>query len=167
MEKITLYKNKGEIFKCHFNIDGASYKETTIRLCLEFENNINFFFNGQLRENGDCTIEIPKLKNIESNKCKVVVEAVADSMYFKVYEAEAELKNSVEVTMQKPAVSNFSEKAKIQLEQITKEPSPKTETVEVTAPEPDNHNPYIPKNLSEKTEKPSFKSKFQDYLDKK
>lgn len=115
MEKITLYKNKGEIFKCHFNIDGASYKDTIVRLCLEFDGNMNYFFNGNLKENGDCIIEIPKLKNIEHNKCKVIVEAVADSMYFKVYEAEADIKNSVEITMEhkasitKPTKTNKSQ----------------------------------------------------------
>lgn len=161
MEKITLYKNQSDIFNCHFNIDGASPKNTKIRLCLEFSDNFNLFFHGDLKENGDCSIEIPKLKNIEQTKCKMFVEAVADSIYFKVYEAEAELKNSVEITMQKPSFSKPQPQAKVELEHIlhqeqkpepiVEKPKPRLksfdEVIKAKKEEPkkeEEKNPYLP-----------------------
>jgi hypothetical protein len=44
MNNITIHKNKGEVFKCQFKIDGAEIKDTIVRLCLEFDNNKNMFF---------------------------------------------------------------------------------------------------------------------------
>ena len=90
MEKLTIYKNKGETFKCNFKIEGAEPDDTIIRLCLEFEDNPNYFFYGKLAKNGDCTIEIPRLKHLDEEEGKLTVEAIADSVYFQVYEAEVE-----------------------------------------------------------------------------
>lgn len=64
MEKVTIYKNKGETFKCNFKIEGASAKDTVIRLCLEFSDHPNYFFYGELKSNGECVIQIPRLNNL-------------------------------------------------------------------------------------------------------
>jgi hypothetical protein len=165
MEKITIYKNKGELFKCHFNIEGASPKDTLVRLCLEFDNNVNFFFRGDLKENGDCIIEIPKLKNIEQETCKAIVEVVADEIYFKVYEADVDLRNSVEVTMQKPIPVKNQVKASIELEQISQERlKPVYKENSETTVEP--KNPYTIKNKIDLNVGNTYK-KFQDFLGKK
>jgi hypothetical protein len=124
MEKLTIYKNKGETFRCHFNIEGASPKDTTVRLCLEFDNNTNLFFYGSLNEDGGCVIEIPRLKNLEEKRGKLTVEAIADSIYFKVYEADIELRNSVEVTMQQPTVKKAKPATNVELEGILQDPKP-------------------------------------------
>jgi hypothetical protein len=102
MEKITIYKNKGETIRCNFKIDGAETKDTTVRLCLEFENHPNYFFNGDLQEDGQCVIEIPRLRHLNEKSGKLTVEAIADSVYFKVYEADVEFRDSVEVKMETP-----------------------------------------------------------------
>lgn len=104
MEKNVIHKNKGELFKCNLKIDGAEIKDTVVRLCLEFSDNKNLFFYGKLNEDGSCTIPIPKLKEIESREGKMIVEAMADSMYFRLYESEVELRNAVEVNFSKPEV---------------------------------------------------------------
>lgn len=164
MEKITLYKNKGEIFKCHLNIDGASIKDTSVRLCLEFDNDINLFFKGNLKENGDCVIEIPILKNIDQNKCKLTVEAIADSIFFKVYEVDVELKNSVEVTMEKTEIKK-NNATKIQLDQISQQwdkKANKNKIIKESKEEIKEEVKYIPKT----EEKISF-TKFQDFVKKK
>jgi hypothetical protein len=126
MERLTIYKNKGETFRCHFKIEGASVQETKVRLCLEFEDNQNMFFNGTLSENGECVIEIPVLQT-EDKYGTLVVEAIADSIYFKVYEAEVELRNSTEVTLQKMKPS-----AKVELEGIAQEPLQKSSSKTIT-----------------------------------
>lgn len=124
MEKLTIYKNKGETFKCHFKIDGAESKDTVVRLCLEFDNNTNMFFYGELKEDGNCTIEIPRLKNLDEKRGKLTVEAIADSIYFKVYEANVELKNSVEVKMEAPIIKKAKAATNIELETILQDPKP-------------------------------------------
>lgn len=119
MDNLIVYKNKGETFKCHFNIDGAEIKDTFVRLCLEFNNNKNMFFYGNLDKNGDCIIEIPKLKEVQEKDGKLAIEAIADSVYFKLYEANVELKNSVEVSITSPLPTKESTQPAIQLSDIS------------------------------------------------
>lgn len=130
MEKVTIYKNKGETFRCHFKIDGAEIKDTVIRLCMEFQDHPNLFFYGELKEDGECLIEIPRLKNLDEKTARLTVEAIADSVYFRVYEADVDLRNSVEVSMQTPSIKK-SHATKVQLEDIAQ-----TERV-VTPPPPE------------------------------
>jgi hypothetical protein len=89
----------------------------------------NYFFNGELTKDGECIIQIPRLKNLDSKSGKLTVEAVADSVYFKVYEADVELKNSVEVNMSSPAVKK-ARTPKVKLETIVQ-----ADTVEAATPE--------------------------------
>ncbi len=125
MDKITIYKNKGETFECQFKIDGASIEDTTIRLCLEFSNNKNMFFYGTLKHDGNCSIDIPILKELHTQEGKMIIEAIADSTYFKLYEAEVDVKNSVEVSVVKKPNVTEKKVTNIKLEQITpKEHSP-------------------------------------------
>lgn len=151
MDKLVIHKNQGDVLKCKLDIDGAEPKDTTVRLCLEFENNKNMFFYGTLNEKGECSISIPKLREVENSTGNSFIEVIADSVYFKVYEAPFELRNSVEVKMSEVNTSNVG--AKIKLENITVENSaPKVET-EV--------NPYVTKTSSEK--KPEKKN-FEHFL---
>lgn len=99
MDKLTIYKNKPEIFKCELQIEGALLENTVVKLCLEFEDNKNLYFYGELDKDGVCSIPVPKLTEVSKNKCKMLIEAIADDIYFKVYEAEVDLKNSVDVKM--------------------------------------------------------------------
>lgn len=163
MDKLRLFKNKSEVFKCQFKLDGIDAEETRVRLCLEFDDNKNLFFHGEINEDGSCLIPLPALKEVKKNTCKLSIEAIADSTYFKVYEADVEFKNSVEVKLSKlesSAEQNSKRKApKVQLEQVeanattvsepevpVEEPQPVEENV--TPPEPPKEkssNPYISK----------------------
>ena len=143
MDKITIYKNKGEVFECQFKIEGASIDETTVRLCLEFSNNKNMFFYGTIQEDGTCNLEIPVLKEIGNQQGKMIIEAIADATYFILYEAEVELKNSVEVSIvKKPTVESRKPKTNIKLEQIT--PVKPEKKVEKVVEQKKPANPYIP-----------------------
>jgi hypothetical protein len=147
MEKYTLLKNKPETFNCQFNIDGADPNEAVVRLCLEFEDNKNMFFYGELKEDGNCEINIPSLKDIKQNEGKLVIEVIADSTYFRVHEADVELKNSVEVKMAN--VNGFAKtKPNVKVEQVSVKPVIK-ETVkekEEVKQEETSPNPYRPKS---------------------
>jgi len=178
MDKITIYKNKGETFECQFTIDGASIEDTTIRLCLEFSNNKNMFFYGTLKHDGNCSIDIPVLKELSNGQGKMVIEAIADSTYFRLYEADVEVKNSVEVSVvKKPSVVE-TKKTSIKLEQITpKQPKSNIKTVEKPeekSPKDEGWEPvqvekkvYQPMNsASETPAEPSRLRRFDDFLKK-
>lgn len=147
MEKIVIHKNKGEVFDCQLKVDGASLKDTTVRLCLEFKDNKNLFFYGKVNENGNCHFDLPKLKDIENEGGKFIIEAIADSVYFRLYEAEFELKNSVEVNLIKN--TKAVKEAKITLEDIQTKP---VEVIEET-----KTNPFLPRK-----KKPGFSNYFKD-----
>lgn len=157
MEKITIHKNKPEVFKCNFTIEGASTDDVSIRLCLEFNNNVNLFFFGELDSNGECTVEIPKLSDFNKETSgKLVIEAIADSTYFKVYETKIELKNSVELSMKDPIVLGAEKSTKIKLEAI--------DNSTVVSKE-EKSNPFIPKKKEDKLTE--LKASFEHYLKKK
>lgn len=170
MNEIVLFKNKGEIIKCHFDIEGAKTSDAVVRLCLEFEDNKNMFFYGSLEESGDCTIPIPKLKEFENKKGKLTIEAIIDGSYFQLYQQPIELKNSVEVKMSpisqtsKPKVAKTS----IKLESLVAAPKEsKLEKIieqdENNLPEQKDSNPYIPKVK----QNGSKKSNFEDWFNNK
>jgi len=115
-----IYKNKGETFKCNFDIDGASIDDIAVRLCLEFGDNKNMFFYGNIDEKGNCDVHIPRLSELEDKSGKMVIEAIVDSTYFRLYECHVELKNSVNVKMKQMEGTFFQDRgptkeAKIQL----------------------------------------------------
>jgi len=118
VDSLTIYKNKGETFNCNIAIDGASKDSVEIRLCLEFEDNKNLFFYGNIKEDGTCEIHIPKLKEFDNKEGRLVVEAIADSTYFKLYEAQVNLKNSVEISFSKKNEETEPVQTKIQLNRI-------------------------------------------------
>jgi len=178
MEKYTLWKNKPETFKCQFNIDGADPAEAVVRLCLEFEDNKNLFFYGELKEDGNCEINMPSLKDTNQNYGKLVIEVIADSTYFKVHEAEIELKNSVDVKMS--SINGFAKTApKIQVEQVSLRPQPKSESKPKIEPKKEEplqeetatvesriDNPYISNGKKKSPKKDSKLKSFNDFLGK-
>lgn len=178
MEKLVIYKNKGETFQCRFDVDGVDSKEVEVRLCLEFGDNKNLFFYGTISENGQCDIQIPKLSELENKTGKLSVEAIADSTYFKLYECEVSLKNSVEVKM-KPTGKFFEQKestvkeTKIQLAGIEKTIKPEPvitpepiQEEEIVEEKPTKVNPFLSKKHDTplKESRKSAKSAFADYL---
>lgn len=136
MEKLLLYKNKPEIFKCQFKVDGIDHSETKVRLCLEFDDNRNMHFYGELDENGGCDIPIPSLTDVKNDEAKLVIEAIADSTYFKVYEAEVKLKNSVDVKLVEAKTSSKPP------ETTSREPNISLKSFE---PQKIKSNPFIPR----------------------
>ena len=98
MENLTIIKNKENTFNCEFQADGVNVNDLIVRLCLELNDNTNLHFYGSVNDEGSCQITIPKL-NVEGKKGDMFIEAIADNVYFKLYEAKVEVKNSVELKM--------------------------------------------------------------------
>lgn len=160
MEKLQLFKNKPEVFRCQFSIDGAEPQDTVVRLCLEFEDNKNLFFYGKIKEDGTCEINIPSLKDVNHKEGKVVIEAIADSTYFKVYENEVDIKNSVNIQLSKMESSQ-------QPENKTKKADASIHMKEFEIQETDakaTYNPFIvAKKIEDKTSNsPDFFKFLQD-----
>ena len=97
MKKLKLYTDKGEIFKYNLQIEGATYKNTTSRLCLEFEDGYNVYFKGKIDDKGNCSVNIPALKILQEGLGKAKIEVVADSTFFEIYEFPLELSRKVNV----------------------------------------------------------------------
>jgi hypothetical protein len=152
MDKITIQKNKGEIFKCQFTVEGASMEDAVVRLCLEFDDNKNLFFYGRLKQNGECIVEIPKLKELDAKEGLLTVEAIVDSVYFKLYESPVEIKNPIEVTMvQTPKIKQTVPETSVKLEGFVRDKpkiAPIIPVIEEQEEEPEKVvNPYVLSNL--------------------
>lgn len=121
----VIYKNKGEVFKCSFDVEGASSNDIEVRLCLEFNDNKNMFFYGQMDKDGGCTIQIPRLNELEDKQGTLRVEAIIDDTYFKLHECPVELRNSVQMKIKEGNSSFFDNSgpsgAKIQFGRLEKE----------------------------------------------
>lgn len=97
MNKLNFFKDKGGNFKCQVLIEGANIDESFARLCLEFDNNINLYFNGKIAKDGMVSIPIPALKFIDSSNGKATVEVVAEGTYFQAYERQFEVTTKLSV----------------------------------------------------------------------
>jgi len=117
------------------------------------------FFKGSISEAGECVINIPPMRELENKKGNLYIEAIAENTYFKVYEAEVELKNSVEVKAVKvESTADRGEplkETKITLETVKverKNTQPIQETVKEPVPTKEqSKNPYISGQKPSKT----------------
>lgn len=109
------------MFQCQMKTEGTDTQDMIVRLCLEFSDNKNMFFYGEVDDEGNCNINIPQLTELKNKEGRLTVEAIADAMYFKLYEAEVELKNSVEIKMETTLTKKEPAKQNIELEAIIQE----------------------------------------------
>lgn len=144
MDNLILYRDKPQRFKCELEIDSISSEETNIRMCLEMGNNKNLFFNGILEENGNCTINIPKISEFESQKGKMVIEAIASNNYFKLYESDFELKNYITVKMAAEGASlEIVDKGSVKLVNVESVDKPTGPTIKVDQPVKQKTKPEV------------------------
>lgn len=167
MEKIKILKNKSEVINCMVQIDGTEHDKTSIRLCLELDNGRNLYFHGKLEENGNCSIKIPKLNDIGSQGGKAIIEAIADGSYFKLYEADVELKNSVEVKMVDSRVFEKDSEPTVKLSNIEVrevQEKPTVKDIKPVVEEIKPENPFVPKATPPSAQAPvkNLRS-FQEY----
>ena len=80
------------------------------------------FFYGSLSPSGECLVEIPKLKEVEAKEGTLTVEAIVDSVYFKLFESPVEIKNPIEVKMvQTPKIKQTVPETHVKFEGFVKD----------------------------------------------
>ena len=103
----TLYTDKQELFECSISLEGASVKNSKVRLIVEADN-LNLLFKGTIDSSGKCTVPIRKLKNLleESTKGKIRLEVIADDTYFTPWESDFEVETAKKVTVEVKSQAN-------------------------------------------------------------
>jgi TusA-related sulfurtransferase len=103
----TLYTDKQELFECSISLEGASVKNSKVRLVVEADN-LNLLFKGTIDSSGKCTVPIRKLKNLleESTKGKIRLEVIADDTYFTPWESDFEVETARKVTVEVKSQAN-------------------------------------------------------------
>ena len=78
-----LYLDKNNLFECDIQLQGASIKNSFARIILEGKEH-SYVFNGEIDQNGHCSVEMNKLKTIFENDetGTIKLEVVADDVYF-------------------------------------------------------------------------------------
>ena len=94
----TLYSDKKNIFECDIQLEGASLSQAFARVIIEGDD-LNLVFNGTITKEGNCKIEMPKLKILEGSG-NMKLEVIADDMYFNPWESDYELKKSKSITVE-------------------------------------------------------------------
>ena len=95
----TLYSDKTNLFECDIQLEGASLNDASARLIVESDGT-NLLYNGEIDSQGNCKINVPKLKNIIKESGNIKLEVIADDMYFNPWNSEFDLKASKKLTVE-------------------------------------------------------------------
>lgn len=126
---MELLTDKTEVLKCKIDVEGADTSSVIVRLCLDFEDNKNLHFYGELESDGTCTFTIPKLDRTLAT-ARMSIEAIIDATYFKLYDSQVSLGKSVAVRAHRITRVPVQEKSVRLSEEnpFSLEPIPETET---------------------------------------
>ena len=94
-----LYSDKTNLFECDIQLEGASLNDASARLIIESDGT-NLLYNGEIDSQGNCKINVPKLKNIIKESGNIKLEVIADDMYFNPWNSEFDLKASKKLTVE-------------------------------------------------------------------
>jgi len=94
------FTDKPKLFECNISVDGANLNETKARLILEFPNNRNFLFHGNIDSNGKCEVMIPALKELKEGEGNVLLEVIADSTFFESWNDKFKLETSKKIRVE-------------------------------------------------------------------
>lgn len=117
------YTDKGKVFECQIQVEGADIADTKARLILMFENKRNMIFFGEVQSNGKCEIAVPALKEFKEGVGTAVLEVISESTLFEPWESKFQLKASKRVQVEvkenrKPLIEEINQKPVIT---VTKE----------------------------------------------
>lgn len=112
----TMYKLFTDVnknFTAEVNIEGASLSDCKARIILESKN-VNLLYNGVVRENGLCEVDIGKLKNVlkESDSGNLKLEIIADDTLFTAWETDFIVETKKKVTINEVVDSDYKPKSK-------------------------------------------------------
>lgn len=139
-----LYLDKNNLFECDIQLQGASLKSSFARIIVEGKEH-SYIFKGEIDENGHCSVEMNKLKDIfENNETGTIkLEVVADDVYFSPWEDayQTDLSKKIDVVVKeqeeptKPSISVSVKKQPIlkETEKVVSKPKIQ-ETVKKTEP---------------------------------
>ena len=97
-----VYKDKYENFTCNVSVEGAKLNNTKARLILESED-WNLVFEGDIDQNGKCTIPIKKLSVLDEGTIgKIRLEVIAENTIFSPWEDDFKVRLSKKVEVQVP-----------------------------------------------------------------
>jgi len=94
------YRDKTKIFECDISVEGAKLNETQARLVLEFPNQRNLLFYGNIDSNGKCEITVPPLKEMDEGEGTAKLEVIAETTYFESWKDDFVLDTSKKVTVE-------------------------------------------------------------------
>tara|TARA_Y100001963_G_C6716008_1_gene416655 strand:- start:374 stop:943 length:570 start_codon:yes stop_codon:yes gene_type:complete len=96
-----LYTDKKENFECKLHLEGASLREAKARIILE-HGNLSLLYNGNITEDGKCSIPIDKLKGImqEGAKGKMKLEVIAEDTFFDCWESDFNIETSKKIQVE-------------------------------------------------------------------
>ena len=126
----TLYSDKKNIFECDIQLEGASLNQAFARVIVE-GNDLNLVFNGNINNDGNCRIEMPKLNMLKEGG-EMKLEVIADDMYFNPWNSDFELKKSKNITVEVKQPTNQiikENKAKVNVKINNKTPVVKRKKV--------------------------------------
>ena len=126
----TLYSDKNNLFECDIQLEGASLSQAFARVIIEGKN-LNLIFNGDISNEGNCRINLPKLNMLKEGG-EIKLEVIADDMYFNPWNSGFELKKSKNITVEvkQPTENIIKEnraKVKVNVNNQTKSAKRKTQ----------------------------------------
>lgn len=110
-----LYTDKNKTFSCNVDIEGASLNESEARIILE-TNAVNLLYNGKIKSDGTCEVDISKIKLIpENTKGTIKLEIIAENTLFVAWESDfiVETEKKVRISEVKEDVSKNKNKNNI------------------------------------------------------
>lgn len=159
-----LFSDVDRKFTCKVDVDGVKLNECSARMVILSENGPNLLYEGKIDGNGNCEINLKRVKNLldENSKGNLKLEVIADNTIFTPWESEfiVETKKKVKVAM---------EESEEIFEPVTEVFKPKI-SVTVVDDDPSNNN-VIKKqiNILESTikkNKINEQSKFNIFFDR-
>jgi len=84
-----LFIDSDKSFSCDVDIKGCDISECHARIILETDK-FSILLNGEINEDGKCSVEIPKLNNLlkEDTKGKMILEIIAENALFLPWESD-------------------------------------------------------------------------------
>jgi len=151
---MKFYKDKGETFSCELEIEGAAISESKVRLVLDFDQDRTYLFEGKIKDDGVCEVQIPALKEISSKKGKAQLEVIAESTFFTPWESDFVVETSKTVGIKEVRLSNqstdtLSEVRVKPTNQVKSKPKPKQLALEVKKTISDKNKKLVHKALQQ------------------
>lgn len=97
----TLYTDKSTTFECKIDLDGASLKETMVRLVVDAGSR-KLMFTGTITNEGLCTIPISKLRGMldEHTTGNMSLEVISEDTYFQPWSSPFTVLPSKKLTVE-------------------------------------------------------------------